>query len=83
MLHRLLLIGRVRGGSSLFARRLQLKDCHPMTRCAGFLISIVLPLAGQGPASDFSRGVQLQRSGDLQGARSAYEAALRSNPRSV
>jgi tetratricopeptide (TPR) repeat protein len=54
-----------------------------MRRCAGFLISIVLPLAGQGPASDFARGVEFQRSGDLQGARSAYEAALRSNPRSV
>src|SRR5215218_5177350 len=31
--------------------------------------------------SDFARGVELQQKGDLEGARAAYEAALRSVPK--
>src|SRR3712207_124928 len=31
--------------------------------------------------ADFARGVELQQRGDLEGARAAYEAALRSLPR--
>src|ERR671932_762386 len=31
--------------------------------------------------ADFARGVELQQKGDLQGARAAYEAALRALPR--
>jgi tetratricopeptide (TPR) repeat protein len=54
-----------------------------MRPIVALLVCAALAVADQRPASDFARGVQLQRSGDLHGARAAYEAALRANPRSV
>src|SRR5579864_3604504 len=45
------------------------------------------PLAAQVPSREsdqqFARGVHLQQAGDLAGARSAYEAALKLSPRRI
>src|SRR5215218_7813721 len=53
----------------------------------GLSLALLLLLSPvqDGPAvrqseADFARGVELQQRGDLQGARAAYEAALRAVP---
>jgi len=51
------------------------------------ILLCVAPLFAQSPSRDsdqqFARGVHLQQAGDLAGARSAYEAALKLSPRRI
>ena len=51
------------------------------------MLLCVAPLAAQAPTREsdeqFARGVHLQRAGDLVGARSAYELALKLSPRRI
>jgi protein O-GlcNAc transferase len=51
---------------------------------AGIVLWIAATVPGvSAQTAEFRRGVELQRKGDLEGARGAYEEVLRSNPRSV
>ncbi|PYV27418.1 MAG: hypothetical protein DMG24_04675 [Acidobacteria bacterium] len=68
------------------------RDARQCSRCRLaclplFLTFAPLPIPGQTAANlaqrDFARGIQMHQKGDLQGARQAYEAALKLAPRRV